>query len=299
MAEATQDSVADDNRLAAELSRYATSQRAAPPRLWRARLGRQVLTGTAAFYLLLVLVAPLAAIVYELSSMGIGSALASLLQPEALSALRMSLVLTALSVTINTVVGTSLAIAIVRHQFPMRRVVNALADLPLAVSPVMVGLAFLLLFGRDGWFGAALEQLDLKVVFAFGGLLLGTLFVALPYTVREVAYVLEELGTSEEEAAATLGASPAQIFWRVTLPNIRFALGYGVLMTLARSMGEFGAVLVLGGSISGQTQTATTFIHDAIEERATGSAYGMAVLLALFSIGLLLALEWAKRRRKL
>jgi len=273
-------------------------QRRAAPNLFLHRLGRHSLVASATLYLLLVLVAPLGGIGYELISMGVTGPLKSLLEPEALAALRMSLVLTALSVAINTVVGTSLAIAIARHKFALRGLVNALADLPLAVSPVMVGLSFLLLFGREGWFGATLDHFDVKVVFAFGGLLLGTLFVALPYTVREVVYVLEELGTSEEEAAATLGASPVQIFFRVTLPNIRFALGYGVLMTLARSMGEFGAVLVLGGSISGQTQTATTFIHDAIDERATGSAYGMAVLLALFSIGLLLALEWAKRRRK-
>ena len=262
------------------------------------RLGQRLLIAGAALYLLVVLVAPLAGLGIELARMGLAGPLAALTEPDALLALRMSLVLTALSVAINAVVGTILALAIVRHRFPLRSVVNALADLPLAVSPVMVGLSFLLLFGREGWFGATLEHFDLKVVFAFGGLLLGTLFVALPYTVREVVYVLEELGTSEEEAAATLGASPAQIFFRVTLPNIRFALGYGVLMTMARSLGEFGAVLVLGGSISGQTQTATTFIHDAIEERAVGSAYGMAVLLALFSIGLLLALEWAKRHGK-
>lgn len=299
MPEATQSTLADEPDLAAALARYTTHQRSVNARPWRARFTRRLLTGTAALYLGIVLVAPLGAIVYELARMGIGDVLETLLQPEALSALRMSLVLTLLSVVINSVVGTSLAIAIVRHRFPLRRLVNALADLPLAVSPVMVGLAFLLIFGRDGWFGPTLDHFDLKVVFAFGGLLIGTLFVALPYTVREVAYVLDELGTSEEEAAATLGASPGQIFRRVTLPNIRFALGYGVLMTLARSLGEFGAVLVLGGSISGQTQTATTFIHDAIDERATGSAYGMAVLLALISIGLLLALEWAKRRRNL
>jgi sulfate transport system permease protein len=269
-----------------------------PPSLRVQRLGRRLLTAGAALYLLVVLVAPLAGLGVELARMGVVEPLRSLTEPNALLALRMSLVLTVLSVTINAVVGTILAMAIARHRFPLRGIVNALADLPLAVSPVMVGLSFLLLFGRDGWFASALEHFDLKVVFAFGGLLLGTLFVALPYTVREVVYVLEELGTSEEEAAATLGASPAQIFFRVTLPNIRFALGYGVLMTMARSLGEFGAVLVLGGSISGQTQTATTFIHDAIEERAQGSAYGMAVLLALFSIGLLLALEWAKRHGK-
>lgn len=270
----------------------------AAQKLVRERLGQRALVAVVGLYLAVVLGAPLVAMVCELAQLGAGDALLSLLRPNALAALRMSLVLSALSVVINSVVGVVLALAIVRHRFALRGVVNALADLPLAVSPVMVGLAFLLLFGRDGWFGTALDRFDIKIVFGFGGLLLGTLFVALPYTVREVAYVLEELGTSEEEAAATLGASPTQIFWRVTLPNIRFALGYGVLMTLARSMGEFGAVLVLGGSIAGQTQTATTFIHDAIEERATNSAYGMAVVLALFSIGALLSLEWAKKRRK-
>jgi sulfate/thiosulfate transport system permease protein len=262
------------------------------------RAARHGLIALSAAYLGVVLLGPLAAMGVELVQMGIGKALASLLEPEALAALRMSLLLTLQSVVINSAVGVVLALAIVRQRFALRGLVNALADLPLAVSPVMVGLAFLLLFGSDGWFAAPIARLDFKVAFAFSGLLLGTLFVALPYTVREIVYVLEELGTSEEEAAATLGASPGQIFWRVTLPNIRFALGYGVLMTMARSMGEFGAVLVLGGSISGQTQTATTFIHDAIEERNSPSAYGMALLLALVSIVLLLALEWAKRRRK-
>lgn len=270
----------------------------APPNVALQRLGQRGLIAGAGVYLFVVLVVPLLALGWELGSMGIAEPLRSLAQPEALSALRMSFVLTASSVTINAVVGVSLAIAIVRHRFALRGLVNALADLPLAVSPVMVGLSFLLVFGREGWFFDVLDRFDIKVAFGFVGLLLGTLFVALPYTVREIVYVLEELGTSEEEAAATLGASPLQIFFRVTLPNIRFALGYGVLMTLARSMGEFGAVLVLGGSISGQTQTATTFIHDAIDERATGSAYCMAVVLALFSIGLLLLLEWAKRHRK-
>jgi sulfate transport system permease protein len=139
--------------------------------------------------------------------------------------------------------------------------------------------------------------MGLKVVFSFPGLVIATLFVTLPYTVREVTYVLDEIGTSEEEAAITLGASPWHTFWRVTLPNIRLALGYGLLMTAARSLGEFGAVLVLGGSISGQTQTATTFIHDAIEERALPSAYGMAIVLAAMSVALLLILEWVKGRR--
>ena len=144
-----------------------------------------------------------------------------------------------------------------------------------------------------------LQALGIKIVFSFPGIVLGTLFVTLPYTVREVAYVLDEIGTSEEEAAMTLGASVLQTFFLVTLPNIRLALGYGLLMTSARALGEFGAVLVLGGSITGHTQTATTFIHDAIEERQLAEAYGMALVLALFSVVLLLGLEWSKKRKHL
>jgi len=231
-------------------------------------------------------------------SLGAVDSLASLARPEALEALQMSGVLLVVSLGANAVVGTVGAIAVVRHRFPGRAVVDALADLPLAVSPVMIGLAFVLLVGREGALAPLLDALGAKVVFAFPGLLVATLFVTLPYTIREVAYVLEEIGTSEEEAAATLGASPWTTFWRVTLPNIRFGLGYGVLMAAARSLGEFGAVLVLGGSIAGQTQTATTFIHEAVEERDLAGAYGMAIALALTSVVLLIALEQLKKRRR-
>lgn len=260
--------------------------------------GRSALAVLVALYLSAVLLGPLAAMGVEIAQIGVLAALRSLTAPNALAALRMSAVLAVLAVSINAVVGTLGAIAIVRHRFAGRALMNALADLPLAVSPVMIGLAFILLFGREGWFAGLVEHTGIKVLFAFPGLLIATLFVALPFTLREVAYVLEEIGTSEEEAAATLGASPWQIFWRVTLPNIRSGLGYGLLMTLARSLGEFGAVLVLGGSISGQTQTATTFIHAAIEERDTASAYGMALLLGMTSVFLLLALDWQKRSKK-
>ncbi|HKP62101.1 MAG TPA: ABC transporter permease subunit [Polyangiales bacterium] len=274
-----------------------SSARAASAEATGRRLGQLALGGVVLAYLGSVLLAPLGAMAVELVKLGPLTALSSLLEPNALLALRMTLILTALSVAINAVFGTLGAVAIVRHRFALRPVINALSDLPLAVSPVMVGLAFILLFGREGLLAPLTEAAGIKVVFAFTGLLLGTLFVSLPYTIREVAYVLDELGTSEEEAAATLGASPWQIFLRVTLPNVRFGLAYGLLMTLARSVGEFGAVLVLGGSISGQTQTATTFIHDSIDQRATASAYGMALLLALISVVLLLGLEWFKRRK--
>ena len=262
------------------------------------RFGRQALAGLVFLYLGLVLLAPLGALLSELWQIGVGPMLQALGTPEALSALRMTLVLTAITVVVNAVVGTLGGIALVRHRFIGRSLVNALADLPLAISPVMIGLSFILLVGRGGWLAVPLEALGIKMLFAFPGLVIASLFVTLPFTIREVAYVLEELGTNEEEAAATLGASPLQTFWRVTLPNVRLGLGYGLLMTAARSLGEFGALLVLGGSISQETQTATTFIHDALEERDPAGAYGMALVLAILSVGLWYALERFKTARK-
>jgi sulfate transport system permease protein len=261
------------------------------------RWPQALLVALALGYVAIVLIAPLAALLAEIWHVGARVAFAAL-DHHAWRALRMSLVLVVIAVVVNGLVGIAGAIVLTRHRFRGRLVLEALADLPLAVSPVMVGLAFLLLVGRGGWITPVFDALHCKVVFAFPGLMLATLFVTLPYTIREVAYVLEEIGTSEEEAAATLGASPWQIFWRVTLPNIRFGLAYGLLMTAARSLGEFGAVLVLGGSISGETQTATTFIHDSIEERDLPAAYAMALLLALISTSLLFALERAKKRRR-
>lgn len=270
----------------------------APLKVRRERaIGRVLLLAAVAAYLGLVLLAPLASLLVETSQLGIGAVLSAVVEPMARDALFTSALLVLAAVVVNAVVGTFGAIALVRHRFFGRGFVSALCDLPLAVSPVMIGLSFLLLVGRGGVMSPLLEAIGLKIVFTFWGLLLGTLFVTLPYTIREVAYVLEEIGTDEEEAATTLGASPWQTFFKVTLPNVRIPLGYGLLMAAARTLGEFGAVLVLGGSISGQTQTATTFIHDSIEERQLPAAYGMAVLLALASVVLLLALEWMKERQ--
>jgi sulfate transport system permease protein len=264
-------------------------------RFWLAA-GRWALMAFALIYFATVLLSPIGALAVETARIGVARTITAVFATGALAALRMSLILVVVAVAINAVVGTYGAIAIVRHRFIGRHLVSALCDLPLAVSPVMVGLGFLLLVGRDGAFSPVLEAIGLKVLFSFPGLVIATLFVTLPYTVREVAYVLDEVGTSEEEAAVTLGASPWQTFWRVTLPNVRLGLGYGLLMTIARTLGEFGAVLVLGGSISGQTQTATTFIHDAIEERELAGAYGMAAVLAVASVTLLLILDRVKRR---
>jgi sulfate transport system permease protein len=278
-----------------ELAADAHPVAASPRNQWTR--GRIALLAIVQGYVALVLLLPLAALVEQGAGAGASNLLRALAQPESLAALWKTVVLVVVSVGINGVFGVAGAIAVVRHRFWSRRLLDALTDLPLAVSPVMTGLAFLLLVGRDGWLAPVLDRLGIQVAFAFPGLLVATLFVTLPFTLREVAYVLEELGTTEEEVAATLGASASQTFWRVTFPNLRHGLVFGITLTTARALGEFGAVLVLGGAISGKTQTATTFIYTAMEERQTSGAYGMALVLALVSVVLLLMLERAKRRK--
>jgi sulfate transport system permease protein len=271
---------------------------ASPLRRRRSPAPRLLLFAAVAAYLALVLIAPLAALAQRLGELGIGTALAALFQPEPLAALARSGLLVLLALAINGVLGVLGAIVLVRHRFRGRELLDALVDVPLAVSPVMVGLAYLLVFGRGGWLAPVLEPLGLRVAFAFPGLLLATLFVTLPFVVREVGYVLEELGTDEEQAARTLGASRWCTFRRITLPNVAGGLGYGLTLTAARALGEFGAVLVVGGAIMGSTDTATTFIYAAIEERQNAVAYGMAALLAATSMLLLVALERLNPHRR-
>lgn len=249
-------------------------------------------------YLGLILVAPIAALALRAWAAGPTALASALTTSGAGFALRQSLVLVAIALVLNGVMGVAAALVLVRQRFFGRRFFDALVDLPLALSPVMVGLAFLLVFGRGGWLEPLLTASGVRVAFAFPGLVLATLLVTLPFTVREVGYVLEELGTSDEEAAITLGASPWQTFWSVTLPNIRHGLGFGLTLTAARALGEFGAVLVIGGAISGRTQTATTFIYDSLEERQTAAGYGMAVLLAAASMLLLFLLQQVKHRKE-
>ncbi len=263
----------------------------------RRNLGQSLLLLLVLGYLGLILVLPLGAMAWRALDAGPRVLLDVFANPAASEGLRLTLVLAFIALVANGLVGVGAGLVLVRHRFFGRRLLDTLVDLPLAVSPVMTGLAFLLVFGRGGWLEPWLEFADLKVSFAFPGLVLATLFVTFPFTLREVAYVLLELGTDEEEAAVTLGASPWQTFRYVTFPNIRFGLGYGLVLTLARALGEFGAVLVVGGAISGQTQTATTFIYNALEERQEAAAYGMALILAAASVLFLLALEWIKRQR--
>ncbi|MEQ1567996.1 MAG: sulfate ABC transporter permease subunit [Myxococcota bacterium] len=248
-------------------------------------------------YLAGLLLVPLVALVATVAAHA-GEVVTQLLEGRALHALAMSLAIGAACVASHAVFGTAAALVLVRHRFPGRRILDAVVDLPLALSPVMTGLAFLLLYGRSGVLRPLTDALGFQVAFAWPGVLLATLFVTLPFTVREVALVLSELGDSEEQAAATLGASPLRTFFRVTLPNIRHGLVVGSTLTLARALGEFGAVLVVGGSIANRTATATTFIHGAVEERHEPAAFGMALLLAGAAVALLMVLARTGRRQR-
>ena len=246
-------------------------------------------------YVAVVIVVPLFALVATVAG-DLRRVLEEILDPGALHALMLSAVVAVIALAVNGVAGVVGALVLVRQRFWGKRALDALIDMPLAVSPVMTGLAFLLLFGRGGWLRPVLDAAKLEVMFAFPGLVVATLFVTLPFTIREVALVLDEIGTSEEDAAATLGATSWQAFRLVTLPNIRHGLELGTTLTVARALGEFGAVLVIGGAISGKTQTATTFIHTAIDERRDATAYGIALILAAAAAALLVVLQ--RRPRK-
>ncbi|HEY4411497.1 MAG TPA: sulfate ABC transporter permease subunit, partial [Gaiellaceae bacterium] len=206
-----------------------------------------------------------------------------------------TLIVTAIAVPINTVFGIVCGLAIVRGDFRGKGLLNAFVDLPLALSPVVVGLALYLLYGRDGWFGHWLLGHGVQVLFALPAMVLATTFVSLPFVVREVVPVLREIGTQQEEAAATLGASAFTTFRRITLPAIRWAIAYGVVLTTARSLGEFGAVSIVSGGIAGRTQTLTQYVQASYENFDQTGAYAASVLLALLAITTLLLMTVVKR----
>lgn len=210
-------------------------------------------------------------------------------------ALARSLGLAAVAVLAGGVFGTAGGIVLARQRFVGRGLLDALVDAPLAVSPVVVGLAFVVLFGRGGWLAPLADAVGLRVLFAWPGLAIATVFVTLPFFVREVALVLEATGDAEEQAARTLGASELQVLRRVTLPNLRGALRAGTLLTVARALGEFGAVLVLGGAVDGRTQTATTLVHGLLEERQEPAAYGLSLVLASVTLALVRGLPSGAR----
>ncbi len=245
-------------------------------------------------YLAAILLVPVGLVFWRTFEHGVGPAWDAVTTPDAKHAFWLTLKIAAIAVPLNTVFGVVCALAIVRHRFPGKGVLNAVVDLPLALSPVVVGLSIVLLYGRDGWLGS----LPFQVLFATPAMVLATIFVSLPFVVREVVPVLREIGTDQEEAAATLGAGAFATFRRVTLPAIRWAVAYGVILTTARAIGEYGAVRVVSGNIEGKTQTMTLLVQDSYDNYDITGAYAASVLLAMIAIATLLLMTMFRPREE-
>jgi sulfate/thiosulfate transport system permease protein len=255
-------------------------------------IGKYAVRFGALGYLGALLLAPVSYVFYKTFEHGFWPAWHAVTTPDALHALKVTLILAGIAVPANTIFGVMAALAIVRYRFPGAGVFNAVVDLPLALSPVVVGLALLLLYGRGGWLGGH------GIAFALPGMVLATIFVSLPFVVREVVPVLREIGTEQEQAAATLGASAWQTFWRVTWPAIRWATAYGVVLTTARALGEFGAVSVISGRLAGQTESLTLYVQDRYQGFDNVGAYAAAVVLALIAVTTLILMTLLKPKEE-
>jgi len=264
----------------------------------RKRLGRALLAIAAVGYVAILLLLPLIGIVAKALEPGIGIVRDTLAKPEVRHAFLLTGIITVITVLVTTFFGLVVAWVLVRQRFVGRSLMNAVVDLPFALSPVTVGLAAVLLFGAGGWFADYFAAQGIQVLFALPSMVLVTVFICIPFTIRELVPVLEEFGLDEEDASRTLGASIWQTFRMVTMPNIRWALLYGIALTTARSIGEIGAVLIVSGTISGRTETATIYIFTALEERLDAEAHVVALILAAVSIVLLVGIEWLHRRNE-
>jgi sulfate transport system permease protein len=271
----------------------------------RPRPGPEVLRPTvrliAVGYVLVLVALPVTTVAWRTFASGVGPVLEVLGRPDFLAAARLGVLVAVLSVLINSVFGVGIALLLARHRFPGRRLLNAVVDLPMAVSPVVVGVALILVYGRTGWLGRTLESHGVTIIFATPGIVLATVIVALPLVVREVLPVLEEAGTDADQAAQSLGADAWQRFVRITLPTIRWALAYGVVLSLARSLGEFGAVRVVSGSVAGQSQTPTLFVNDSYAEfgpAAEQAAFTTAFALMLVSVLFIVLIAWLRPKEK-
>ena len=240
-------------------------------------------------YLAVILVGPLV-IVFWRTFQDASAAWDALTTPETIHAFKLTLIITAIAVPVNTVFGIVCALAIVRKRFWGKGLLNAFIDLPLALSPVVVGLSLFLLYGEDGWFGGWLNEHGIQVLFALPSMVIATIFVSLPFVAREVVPTLREVGDEQEQAAFTLGASGWQTFWKITLPSIRWAVIYGVILTTARCLGEYGAVAVVSGRLQGQTETATLRVQERWEAFDVAGAYAISIVLAMIAILVLVAM---------
>jgi sulfate transport system permease protein len=264
----------------------------------KGKLVGSTLIGIVIAYVSLLILSPLVALVHGAFEQGLGAIVRAFQNNPVIwvsfwNTLWISLVV----VLIHSIFGTIVAWVFVRHRFPGRSLINGLVDMPFAISPVVSGYMLLLLFGRNGLLAPLVEASGINVAFAFPGMLLATLFVTLPFMIRELIPVMEAFDTRQEKAAATLGANGWQTFWRVTFPALRWGIIYGVTLTFARALGEFGAVLVIGGAAQGKLMTTTLFIYHALEERQYIAAYSAAMVLGLFSLLLVLGSDWLRQRK--
>jgi sulfate transport system permease protein len=256
------------------------------------------LRGLAFGYLGLLLLAPVGMIFYKTFEHGFGPPWEAMTSPEAIHAIQLTLLMVAVAVPLNTVFGVGCALLLVRRRWWGNGIVDAIINLPFAISPIVIGLSLYLLYGNDGWFGPTLTEWGFQVLFSWPGMVLASIFVSLPFVVREVVPVLQEIGTEQEQAASTLGANGWQTFWRITLPAIRWGVAYGVVLTTARVLGEFGAVTIVSGSISGETETLPLYVAKAFEQFQEEAAYAGAIVLALLALTTLLLMSVGGRRAK-
>lgn len=252
----------------------------------------------AAAYLALFLFVPLAAVFFEALKKGLGVYLSAISEPDAWSAVRLTLIAAAIAVPLNLVFGVAAAWAIAKFDFPGKSVLVTLIDLPFSVSPVIAGLIYVLVFGLQGWFGPWLAEHDLRIIFAVPGIVLATVFVTFPFVARELIPLMQAQGREEEEAAALLGASGWQTLWRVTLPNVKWGLLYGVILCNARAMGEFGAVSVVSGHVRGLTNTLPLHVEILYNEYQFAAAFACASLLAFLALVTLAIKSWIEFRQK-
>lgn len=262
---------------------------------------RRLLIGLTLGFLTLFLFLPLAAVFYEALRKGIGVYLAAIVDPDAVAAIRLTLLCAVIAVPLNLVFGVAAAWAIAKFEFHGKSVLTTLIDLPFAVSPVIAGLIYVLLFGAQGWLGPWLAAHDIKILFAVPGIVLATVFVTFPFIARELIPLMQEQGIEEEEAALVLGASGWQTFWRITLPNIKWGLLYGVILCTARAMGEFGAVSVVSGHIRGATNTLPLQVEILYNEYQFAAAFAVASLLTVLALVMLAVktlIEWQARQTR-
>jgi sulfate transport system permease protein len=256
------------------------------------------LRAVALLYLALLLAIPVGLVFYRTFEHGLGAVWDSITTPAAIHAFWLTIEIAAIAVPLNAIFGVLTAIALVRGRFRGKSIVQAVIDLPFAVSPVVIGLSLILVYGHPGWLGTSLVDNGIQVIFAVPGMVLATIFVSLPFVVREVEPVLREIGDEQEQAAATLGANARQTFLRITLPAIRWGIAYGVVLSTARAIGEFGAVSVVSGKISGQTETLTLLVEKRFQNFDVAGAYAASALLALIALATLLAMTLIKPRKE-